>query len=170
MEKTRSLISGGILITLLLVAVDQVTKYFASAYLAGTSGIKIIPGVFELFYLENRGAAFGMFANQQWFFILIAIFMVIAAAYIYLRLPASRHYGILRFVCILIAAGAVGNMVDRMLHRYVIDFLYFSLIDFPVFNVADCYVCIGAVLGVILLFTLYRNDDFKFLYSKKAES
>jgi signal peptidase II len=60
-------------------------------------------------------------------------------------------------------AGALGNMIDRVVHGYVIDFLYFSLIDFPVFNVADCYVCIGAAMLVLSLFTVYREDEFHFL-------
>ena len=67
------------------------------------------------------------------------------------------------FASALIAAGAVGNMLDRLIIHYVIDFLYFSLIDFPVFNIADCYVCIGAALAVISLFTLYKEDSFAFL-------
>lgn len=167
MDKTRKHVVGGFLAVVLLVAADQLTKYFASAYLAGSSGKPVIPGVFELFYLENRGAAFGMFANRQWFFIAIAVLMIAAAFYVYLHLPQGRRYTALRFVCVLIAAGAAGNMLDRLIYHYVIDFLYFSLIDFPVFNVADCYVCVGAALTVIFLFTLYKEDDFKFLYPRK---
>lgn len=168
MEKRRKLLAGGLLITVLLTVVDQVTKYLASSHLIGTAGVSVIPGVFELFYLENTGAAFGMLDNRQWFFIIIAVLMAGAAVYVYLHLPSESHYGGLRLVCILIASGAVGNMLDRILHGYVIDFLYFSLIHFPVFNVADCYVCVGAALAVILLFTLYRDDDFKFLIPKRS--
>lgn len=159
--------AGGLLAAILLIAADQLTKYFASVYLAGSSGTPVIAGVFELFYLENRGAAFGMFANRQWFFIAVAVLMIAAAVYVYLHLPPSRRYTALRLVCVLIAAGAAGNMLDRLIYHYVIDFLYFSWIDFPVFNVADCYVCVGAALAVIFLFTLYKEDDFKFLYPGK---
>ncbi len=183
--------AGGIL-TSLLIAIDQFTKYLAETYLAGTSGISIIPGVFELYYLENTGAAFGMLNNQHFFY--VAVEFVISAFSIYLYLPTplessdslnlnvsenkciissappvrvsqsfGRFYHPLRFVCVILTAGALGNMADRLLRGYVVDFLYFSLIDFPVFNLADCYVCIGAGLALIFLFTIYRSEEFTFL-------
>ncbi len=167
MEKKRSCLISGILAVLILFGVDQLTKYLAKTYLAGTPGVDLIPGVFELFYLENRGAAFGMMANRQWFFVLVAALMMAAAAWVYLRLPSSKRYRSLRLICVLIAAGAAGNMADRLIWNYVIDFLYFSLIDFPVFNVADCYVCIGAAVAVVLMFTVYRDDQFEFLMPKR---
>ena len=79
----------------------------------------------------------------------------------------DRYYHPLRLCALLVGAGAIGNMIDRIVHHYVIDFLYFSLIDFPVFNVADCYVVIGAVLLILLLFTKYRSDHFEFLDPRK---
>lgn len=168
MEKEkRSIILPGIFLSAVLVAFDQFTKYLAASRLAGRSGLSVVSGVFELFYLENRGAAFGMLTNRQWFFVVIAAVMSLAAVFVYLRLPADRHYRFLRMICVLVLSGAVGNMLDRLIRRYVIDFLYFSAIDFPVFNVADCYVCIGAGLAVLALFTVYREDDFAFLFPKK---
>lgn len=161
---------AGVLWVLLLTLLDQVTKYIAYTTLKGSPGVPVIPGVFELFYLENQGAAFGILQNRQWFFIMIALVMMAAAVYVYYCLPSRSHYNGLRLVAVLIASGAAGNMIDRMLHRYVIDFLYFSLIDFPVFNVADCYVCAGAALLVILLFTVYRKEDFSFFDPRKEES
>jgi signal peptidase II len=163
MEKKRKRWRSGLLWLVLLFVADQATKYAAQAYLSGTRSVTLIPGVFQLYYLENRGAAFGMLADRQWFFILVALVMLAAVVYVYLRLPSDHHYDLLRLVCVLIAAGAVGNMTDRLLHRYVIDFLYVSLIDFPVFNIADCYVCIGAFLGIVSFFTVYKDDELKFL-------
>lgn len=165
-KNVASRLVHGLTAILLLVAVDQVTKLLAKTHLAGTAGIPVISGVFELFYLENRGAAFGMLANRQWFFILIAILMFTVAVYVLLRIPERKYYFPLRAVCILIASGAVGNMLDRLIWNYVIDFLYVSLIDFPVFNIADCYVCIGAVAAVLLLFTVYKEESFEFLMPK----
>ncbi len=157
----------GVLCCIALVGIDQLTKYLAVARLAGKAGVPVIPGVLELFYLENRGAAFGMLTNRQWFFVAVAAVMLAAAVYVYLRLPAGRHYLFLRLICILIASGAAGNMLDRLFRHYVVDFLYVSAIDFPVFNVADCYVCVGTGLAVLALFTLYREEDFSFLTPKK---
>lgn len=147
----------------LLVVLDQFTKYAAETYLKGISTKPVIPGVFELFYLQNRGAAFGILANRQWVFVMIALAMVAVAIYVYVYLPVTLHFLAMRICTVLIAAGAAGNMIDRLLHRYVIDFLYVSLIDFPVFNVADCYVVVGALLLIVLIFTLYRNDNFECL-------
>lgn len=167
MKKKSSFLISGAALTVLLFIIDQLTKYFAKLFLAGNGGVTVIPGVFQLFYLENRGAAFGMFADRQIFFIAVAVLMSIAAVYVYYRLPLEKHYHLLRFICILIVSGAVGNMADRLIYGFVIDFLYFKLIDFPVFNIADCYVCIGAALAVFSILTVYRKDEFEFLFPKK---
>ena len=98
---------------------------------------------------------------------MIALVILAVAVYIYVLLPQDRYYHPLRLCALLVGAGAIGNMIDRIVHHYVIDFLYFSLIDFPVFNVADCYVVIGAVLLILLLFTKYRSDHFEFLDPRK---
>ncbi len=170
MNRKRKTLLGGLFVSLLILAADQLTKYLAESHLMGSRGVEVIPGVFQLFYLQNRGAAFGMMENRQWFFAAVALVMMLAAGYVYARLPLEKHYSLLRVVCVLIVSGAAGNMIDRILHGYVIDFLYFSLIDFPVFNVADCYVCVGAALGVLAIFTLYREDDFGFLFPEKKNS
>ncbi|MFR8548247.1 MAG: signal peptidase II [Lachnospiraceae bacterium] len=167
MKKRHSLLVWGAVLTAVLLAIDQLTKYCAKTYLAPVGSVSVIPGVFEFFYLENRGAAFGMLADQKGFFILVAALMCAAAAYIYIRLPEAHHYTLMRVICILVVAGAAGNMIDRMLHAFVIDFLYVSLIDFPVFNIADCYVCIGAALAIVSIFTVYRKEEFEFLFPRK---
>ncbi len=167
-KKNPALLFCGILWFAALVGLDQLTKYLAVTGLAGKRSIPVIPGVFELFYLENRGAAFGMLTNRQWFFAAVAAVMIVAAVYVFLRLPGSRHYHFLRVICVLIASGAVGNMLDRLFRHYVVDFLYVSAIDFPVFNVADCYVCIGTGLALLALFTVYREEDFSFLLPGKT--
>lgn len=165
-KKTGSILTG-IFVSVILYVIDQVTKLLAKMHLSDTPGISVIPGVFELYYLENRGAAFGMMENRQIFFVVIALLMFLFSWYMYYKLPAAGFYTPLRIICILIGAGAVGNMTDRILWNYVIDFLYVSLIDFPVFNVADCYVCVGAAAAVILLFTVYKDEPFDFLSRSK---
>ncbi len=169
MKKKRNVAVCGIIVWILLLAADQITKYLAQLYLKGTSGIPLLPGVFELFYLENRGAAFGMMTDRQWFFILVALAILVLAVWFFRKLPTDSYFGWMRFLCVLIGAGAVGNMIDRIVYGYVTDFLYFKAINFPVFNVADCYVCIGALLTVILLFTKYKNEHFEFLFHHKGE-
>ena len=150
--KTGSLLSGFIA-SVILFSIDQITKILAKIYLSGTPGLSVIPGVFEFFYLENRGAAFGMMENRQLFFILVAIVMFLFAGYVYIKLPASRFYTPLRIICVFIAAGAAGNMTDRIIWNYVIDFLYVSLIDFPVFNIADIAITLSTALLMIMTVT-----------------
>jgi signal peptidase II len=160
---------AGIAAFLLLLILDQLTKYAACVWLKPVHSIDLLPGVFQLYYLENRGAAFGILHDRQLFFIAAALVITVLVAWVYRRIPDGRRYDLLRCVCILLAAGAVGNMLDRIFRGVVVDFFYISLIDFPVFNVADCYVCIGVGLLIILLFTYYKDESFEFLRPGRRE-
>ena len=139
-----------IIFAVALVGVDQLSKYLAVTYLANGTTIELIPEVFELHYLENRGVAFGMLQDMRWVFIPISLIMMALLIILLVRSP-MRQYGFFRFCCYLCLAGAVGNLIDRALLGYVVDFLYFKLIDFPIFNVADCYVVISTFLFCIYL-------------------
>ena len=145
-----------------LVGFDQFTKYLAVEHLRNQNPLVLIKGVFELLYLENRGAAFGMFQNKQIIFVIGAIIILIAGLYFWQKMPWSPKYLPLRIVCVLICAGAIGNLIDRLSRNYVVDFFYFKLIDFPVFNVADIYVTVACFLFIILLFFFYKEEDLSF--------
>ncbi len=151
---------GGFFLLLILVGLDQWTKILSLKYLSNTPGKDIIAGVFRLEYLENRGAAFGIFQGQRSFLLLITIAILAILAYCYYKMPTGRKYIPMQIVFILISSGAIGNMIDRTVRNYVIDFLYFELIDFPVFNIADCYVVIGSFLAVLLILFYYKEEDF----------
>ena len=151
---------------IILIIIDQLTKIWAYSSLRGSFGIRIIPGVFELQYLENRGAAFGILQDHQGFFLLITIIAAIGLTYIYTRIPDKRKYTPLRISYVLLMAGAFGNMIDRAFRRYVVDFFYFKLIDFPIFNVADIYVTVTMALLLILILFYYKEEDLDFLSRK----
>lgn len=151
------------LLLVVLIILDQLSKYFAVLYLKDKPSIKIIDGVFELFYLENKGAAFGMMQGQKVFFVIIAVVILAAIIYVLLKTPNQKKYIKLHIVLVMIASGAIGNMIDRIRLDYVVDFLYFSLINFPVFNVADIYVTVAAVLICVLLLFIYKESDLEFL-------
>ncbi len=152
----------------LLIAIDQFTKYLATS-LMETGPIALIDGVFELQYLENRGAAFGILQNKQWVFLVIGVVLIIFITVFFLRLPKTKRFVALKICLIFIVAGAIGNMIDRVLLNYVIDFLYFSLINFPIFNVADIYVsCATVLLGVLILF-YYKEDEFDLILGLKSK-
>jgi len=156
-----------ILFFILLVILDQITKNLAVVYLKDKPAYVIWDGVFELHYLENSGAAFGMLQNQKILFVTIAAVILILIGYVLIKLPRNRHYAMLEILLVLIASGAVGNMIDRVQFNYVVDFFYFKLIDFPIFNVADIYVSVSCVLLAILVIFFYKDDDFDFLGKKK---
>lgn len=160
----------GLVAVLVLTGLDQWTKHLAVLHLKDQANIVLIPGVFELQYLENRGAAFGLLQGRQWFFYILTIAYICAAIWIYFRIPKEKKYGILQAAAVILTAGALGNFIDRVTKKYVVDFFYFSLIDFPIFNVADIYV-VGAflILAICILFVYKEEDDFSFLSKKKQE-
>lgn len=164
MKYIKALIS-----VILLTVLDQFTKYLAVANLKDKPAIPIIQDVFELQYLENRGSAFGMMQNQRVFFIIITIVIVAAFIWLFTRIPNTRRMIPMNILCTLIIAGAVGNFIDRLLHGYVVDFLYFKLIDFPIFNVADIYVTTAAIALIILGLFYYKEDDFDILFGKNKK-
>jgi len=156
-----------LLFFILLVILDQITKNLAVLHLKDKPAIVLWDGVFELHYLENSGAAFGMLQNQKILFVSIAVIILLIIGYLLIKLPRSKHYAILEILLVLIAAGAVGNMIDRVQYNYVVDFFYFKLIDFPIFNVADIYVSVSCVVLAILIIFFYKDSDFDFLSNKK---
>ena len=157
-----------LIIVALLVAVDQITKMLAASALQAQP-FTILPGVFELRYLENRGAAFGILQGRQWFFIILSSVFACAAMFLYMKTPDTRRMKMLRVCLIFLTAGALGNFIDRVVLGYVRDFFYFSLINFPIFNVADIYVSVTAVVLAIYVIFIYHDNDFAFLKKRKEK-
>lgn len=150
-----------------LVLFDQYTKMLAVVHLKDKPAFPIINGVLELNYLENKGAAFGMLQNQKAFFIFVAFVILGVIGYVLYRMPDEKKYRMLHLLLSLIAAGAIGNMIDRIRFDYVVDFIYFVLINFPIFNVADIYVSVSTVVLVILLLFVYQENDLSFIGFKQ---
>jgi signal peptidase II len=192
-KKSNKTMAFGVIVIVILVAIDQLTKYLASTVLTQHGPLAIWPGVFELRYLENQSAAFGFdlvsflqdkvqfsyfiehpdafLRFKMSVFAIITIAVCIFLLRVFRRVPDGKK----RFLpmdCILIAfiAGAIGNCIDRIFHGYVVDFFYFCLINFPIFNVADIYVTVSAFFIVILGLFYYREEDFEEIFpSKKKE-
>lgn len=146
-------------IFILLLTIDRITKQMAIRYVMKQE-IELIPDILSLHYLENRGAAWGWFQNATWLFVLVTIVVIAAMVYFYSHIPMEKKYSLLRVSIIILSAGAVGNFIDRIMWRYVVDFIYVKWINFPVFNVADCYVCISAVMLLYCLLVKYKDEDF----------
>ncbi|MDO4488775.1 MAG: signal peptidase II [Eubacteriales bacterium] len=150
-----------VIATALLVMLDQWTKSLAVTFLKGKESFVLIENVLELSYLENTGAAFGMMKGGRTFFLILAPLLSIGL-FIYANffLKPDKKFIPLWICFLFITAGALGNLIDRYLYAYVVDFIYFSLIDFPVFNVADIYVSCSAVLLILLILFKYKEEDF----------
>ena len=151
------------------VCLDQFTKYLAVLHLKGQAPLVLIDGVFQLEYLENQGAAFGLFQGQRLFFFLSAGVILAIVVWFYLRVPMERRYLVLRILAVLIVAGAIGNFIDRLRLGYVVDFFYFCLIDFPIFNVADIYVTVSTFVLLFVMFFYYKEEDLdRILHHRKS--
>ena len=159
-------IIADIIILGLLIGADRYTKYLAVIYLKDKPAYRIWDRVFELSYLENRGAAFGIMQNMKYFFLVVAIIMIIFVFYALIKAPNGLRHALIRTCLVLIGAGAVGNMIDRLTTEYVVDFFYFRLINFPIFNVADIYVTVACALLIIGILFIYKEDDLSFLKLK----
>ena len=145
----------GVLLCGGLIVADLLTKLAASKL--GSREVVLIPGVLSLSYIENHGAAFGIMQGRQWLLIVISAVIIAAAVVFCIRRIRDTRYRYLRVLTIFLVAGALGNMIDRIMLGYVRDFIYFKLIDFPVFNVADIYVTVSAVL--ILIWIILHGDS-----------
>lgn len=162
-----TLINIALIAWAVLIIFDQATKAAAVRALEGGRHIELIPGVLELYYIQNKGAAFGIFQNATTVFSVVAVIALIAIALIYLRIPNGKKYIPFRITMVMIAAGAAGNLIDRMHLSYVRDFIYFSIINFPIFNVADMYVTIAVIFLIVLILFVYKEGDFSFLSDGK---
>lgn len=139
----------------LIIILDQATKYLAKTRLMNEISIDLIQGYFSLTYVENRGAAFGIFRDKR--FILIGLTSAIIIFMIYYLIKNKDMGKWLRISFVLIIGGAIGNLIDRIALGYVVDFFHFyihDVFDYPVFNVADISVVCGTILLAInLLFS-----------------
>lgn len=127
----------------LLVICDQLTKYMVVDFIKPVESIPVIDNLLNFTYLENRGAAFGILQNQRWIFIVVTSLIIFVFIYIFAKYEVKSK--ILYWAMILIVAGGIGNLIDRVFLGYVVDFISVSFFP-PIFNFADCCVTVGACL------------------------
>lgn len=164
----RKIYYSSILIIILL-ALDRFSKFLAVEFLQGKQPIIIIPKVFQLQYLENQGAAFGIMQGKKIFFVIITFLFIGIAIYFGIKkIPNTKRFFFLHLIDIFLIAGAMGNLIDRIWHNYVVDFFYFNLINFPIFNVADIYVTLSCIILILLILFYYKEEDINLIFSKKA--
>ena len=140
----------------LVVVIDQVIKYFVAMYLPQAGVVTAIPHLLDLKYVENRGVAFGMFENMRWIFVALTSVIIVILLYIIIFKKIKSKMFLISSA--LIIGGGIGNLIDRVLYGYVIDYLQLSFFS-PVCNFADYAVTVGTVLLVIYL--LFMSDSSK---------
>ena len=158
------------IIAVVLLVFDQFTKHLAVTHLKGQPAFVLIDGVLELQYLENRGSAFGMLQNQKIFILFVGIVFMAALLFFLLHLPEQKKYRIVHILLAVIIAGGIGNMIDRFRLDYVVDFISFVLINYPIFNVADIYVVVATIGLFILFLFVYKEQDLEFLNFRKKQN
>lgn len=167
MVKKRLMLLLDALLILLLLALDQWTKHLAVVHLKNSRAVSLIDGVLELKYLENRGSAFGILQNQKLFILFVGFVFMAAVLFFLFKLPMAKKFVIVHVFLSAVVAGGAGNMIDRFRFDYVVDFIYFVLINFPIFNVADCYIVVSTIGLFILFMFVYKEKDLEFLSFKQ---
>ena len=152
-----------------LTELDQITKALAEAALYNKPDYHIIGDALVFSYLRNSGAAWGMLSGKINLFLVFTVIVVLLITYVVINMPAVKRYIPLLITCTLLVSGAVGNFIDRVRFGYVRDFIYFRLINFPVFNVADCYVTVSVILFIILILFVYKEEEFDFIRHTKKK-
>ena len=152
------MVSYGIFVALIVLA-DQVTKFLTVSNIALWDAVPFIPGLLQLTYVQNTGAAFSSFEGQQWLF--AVIFAVFTGLIIWEYRKNTMGFKPFERWCIAaIYGGGLGNMIDRVRMGYVVDMIETTFMEFPVFNVADCFITCGCILLMVHL-VLFNKDFWK---------
>lgn len=147
------------LISGLLIFIDQLTKKLAYKYLYNKEPVVLIDNVLELVYVENRGAAFGILQNMHvLFYVLTVVVLIVLLINLYKLDLTSKYIPYFAFL-VLIFSGSIGNFIDRVKNKYVVDFVYFKPIDFPVFNFADICITVGCIVLIFSFIFIYKGED-----------
>lgn len=167
MRKRTKMLLIDVVIMLVLLGLDQLTKYLAIINLKNHPAVVLWDGVLELNYLENRGSAFGMLQNQKFFILFIGVVFLAVILFFLFKLPEEKKFCTVHILLSAIVAGGVGNMIDRLRFDYVVDFISFVLIHFPIFNVADCYIVVATIVLFLLFLFVFKEKDLEFLSFKQ---
>lgn len=158
-----------VLLTVLMILADQFTKHLAVIELRDKErSIPLIENIVSFTYLENRGAAFGLLQNARYYFIILTVAVMIGCVYYYLK-KINDPFIKYPLALLTLMAGAIGNLIDRIRFGYVVDFISFDVIHFPIFNVADIFVTLAAVYFAFLVIS-DENTSSKDRREEKTEA
>lgn len=141
-----------IVIMILGLVVDRLTKMYAVDHFIANP---VYTKFFNFIYLENRGAAFGILQDRRYLFIILTVSVVSILLYYFFK-NYKNNSRLLNLALAFVISGALGNFYDRLVHKYVVDFIEFSFVNFPVFNIADTLITIGCVL--LIIYTIFYEE------------
>ncbi len=140
-----------VIFLIVTIALDQLSKIYILDLFKDKITIPFIKGVFHITFAQNTGAAFSIFKNNQMFLVVLSIVLILGMLGLFVKAHIDKKPQILQFALLLVSGGAIGNLLDRIRIGYVVDFLDFRLINFPIFNVADVFICVGMACIVVLV-------------------
>lgn len=152
-----------ILVTFAVVIIDQIAKFLINYNMKIYDSVQVIPGILNFTYIKNKGAAWGIFADKRWIFLVFSAIAILLMIYILLKYRNGSKFMIVALSLAL--GGGIGNMIDRLFFGEkifdgaVIDFIEAVFIDFPIFNIADCCVCVG--MGLLVVYLLFFDGKNK---------
>ncbi len=152
-----------LILFIILTVIDQGVKLWVRQTLMNNDPIIIIPDVFSLQYHENTGAVWGILSGKVQILSIFTFIILAFIVFLYLKIPQDKKYNPMKLITVFIIAGAVGNLIDRIFLGHVVDFIYFKLINFPLFNIADSYLTVSCILLFLLAIFYYKDSDFEFL-------
>lgn len=149
-----------------MIVLDQAVKYWAFTVLQVQGSIPILENIFHLTYVENRGGAFSIFNNKVEIFIILTI--IIIGVMVYALRAHQIHTKLGRWSTYFVIAGGIGNLIDRIFRGFVVDLFDFCFLDFPVFNIADIFICLGCFS--FLFYFLFQHDRVSTSRHKQKDS
>lgn len=159
----------GFLITILLVILDQVSKYLIFSTIGLHQPVPVIDGFFRLYGVYNTGAAFSILNDHSWILLLVSIISTVIICY-FMKDFSLKRRPLYSISIVLILSGCVGNMIDRMFNNFcVYDFIELEFINFAIFNIADCYLTVGVILMAVYLLFFEQKDPISFKWKNKKE-
>ncbi len=172
MKKVLMRILLPILGVVAVVLLDQFVKELCLDKIGMYNTVVLIEDVFELHVIPNKGMAWGMLQNKQWLFVVITPLVLALVAWFYIKLPYEKKFTPMRVLTVMLSGGAIGNLIDRMFRGefcqgHVVDMFYVKAIDFPVFNVADSFICVSFALLAVLVIFKYSDEDFDRMFHLK---
>ena len=150
----------------LLNVIDRLTKLGAAYYCENENYI-VLDEILEFTYMKNYGGALGILNNQRFFFIFISALFICLIVFFLIALPKSKSFNALHIWLSFVLAGTIGNICDRIFYGYVIDIIYISKINFPVFNLSDIFITLGTFFTIMIVLFKLKEKDFEFLNFKQ---